>query len=78
MIRKFGTKAVHSGTNPVGGGVNTPMYSYLRHIISLRIRYAGWAAGALNTHSSIVPIVKCKLGSGSTAKLRGVRRRRRW
>ena len=24
--KQFATKAVHSGTNPIGGGVNTPVF----------------------------------------------------
>ncbi len=28
-LGRFGTKAVHSGTNPVGGGVNTPVFLIL-------------------------------------------------
>ena len=46
--KKFGTKAVHSGTNPVGGGVNTPVFlSSTYHLTE--DRYAGWAAGAQHT-----------------------------
>jgi|TARA_B110000438_G_scaffold295_1_gene346 cystathionine beta-lyase/cystathionine gamma-synthase len=43
--KKFATKAVHSGTNPIGGGVNTPVFlSSTYHLTEER--YAGWAAGA--------------------------------
>ena len=46
--KKFGPKAVHSGTNPVGGGVNTPVFlSSTYHLTE--DRYAGWAAGAQHT-----------------------------
>jgi len=46
--KRFGTKAVHSGTNPVGGGVNTPVFlSSTYHLTD--DRYAGWAAGAQHT-----------------------------
>ncbi len=46
--KKFGTKAVHSGTNPIGGGVNTPVFlSSTYHLTE--DRYAGWAAGAQHT-----------------------------
>ena len=44
----FATKAVHSGTNSVGGGVNTPVFlSSTYHLTDER--YAGWAAGAQHT-----------------------------
>ncbi len=43
--KKFATKAVHSGTNAIGGGVNTPVFlSSTYHLTEER--YAGWAAGA--------------------------------
>ena len=43
--KQFATKAVHSGTNPIGGGVNTPVFlSSTYHLTDER--YAGWAAGA--------------------------------
>lgn len=46
--KKFGTKAVHSGTNQIGGGVNTPVFlSSTYHLTE--DRYAGWAAGAQHT-----------------------------
>jgi len=46
--KKFATKAVHSGTNPIGGGVNTPVFlSSTYHLTEER--YAGWAAGAQHT-----------------------------
>ena len=46
--KKFGTKAIHSGTNPIGGGVNTPVFlSSTYHLTD--DRYAGWAAGAQHT-----------------------------
>ncbi len=47
-VGRFATKAVHSGTNPVGGGVNTPVFlSSTYHLTE--DRYAGWAAGAQHT-----------------------------
>ena len=46
--KKFATKAVHSGTNSVGGGVNTPVFlSSTYHLTDER--YAGWAGGAQHT-----------------------------
>ena len=46
--KKFATKAVHSGTNPIGGGVNTPVFlSSTYHLTEER--YAGWAGGAQHT-----------------------------
>ena len=46
--KKFATKAIHSGTNPIGGGVNTPVFlSSTYHLTDER--YAGWAAGAQHT-----------------------------
>ena len=43
--KKFATKAVHSGTNPIGGGVSTPVFlSSTSHLTEER--YAGWASGA--------------------------------
>jgi len=45
---KFATKVIHSGTNPVGGGINTPIFlSSTYHLTEER--YAGWAAGAQHT-----------------------------
>jgi len=46
--KRFATKAVHSGTNSVGGGVNTPVFlSSTYHLTDER--YAGWAGGAQHT-----------------------------
>ena len=46
--KKFATKAVHSGTNAIGGGVNTPVFlSSTYHLTDEA--YAGWAAGAQHT-----------------------------
>ena len=46
--KKFATKAIHSGTNPIGGGVNTPVFlSSTYHLTDER--YEGWAAGAQHT-----------------------------
>lgn len=46
--KKFGTNAIHSGTNPIGGGVNTPVFLSSTYHLSDE-RYAGWAAGAQHT-----------------------------
>ena len=46
--KKFATQAIHSGTNPIGGGVNTPVFlSSTYHLTDER--YEGWAAGAQHT-----------------------------
>ncbi|RJU83480.1 MAG: PLP-dependent transferase [Candidatus Poseidoniales archaeon] len=46
--KKFATRAIHSGTNPIGGGVNTPVFlSSTYHLTDER--YEGWAAGAQHT-----------------------------
>ena len=46
--KRFATKAVHSGTNAIGGGVNTPVFlSSTYHLTDEA--YAGWAAGAQHT-----------------------------
>ena len=46
--RKFATKAVHSGTNPIGGAINTPIFLSSTYHLTPE-RYAGWAAGAQHT-----------------------------
>jgi len=44
----FATKSVHSGTNPIGDAVNTPVFLSSTYRLT-EDRYAGWAAGAQHT-----------------------------
>jgi len=45
---RFATKSVHSGTNPIGDAVNTPVFLSSTYKLTEE-RYAGWAAGAQHT-----------------------------
>jgi cystathionine beta-lyase/cystathionine gamma-synthase len=45
---RFATKSVHSGTNPIGDAVNTPIFLSSTYKLTDE-RYAGWAAGAQHT-----------------------------
>tara|TARA_B100001113_G_scaffold199955_1_gene163812 strand:+ start:60 stop:1262 length:1203 start_codon:yes stop_codon:yes gene_type:complete len=45
---RFATKSVHSGTNPIGDAVNTPVFLSSTYRLT-EDRYAGWAAGAQHT-----------------------------
>jgi cystathionine beta-lyase/cystathionine gamma-synthase len=47
-VGRFATKAVHSGTNQIGGGVNTPVFLSSTYRLT-DDRYEGWAAGAQHT-----------------------------
>jgi cystathionine beta-lyase/cystathionine gamma-synthase len=46
--KKFGTNAVHSGTQHIGDAVNTPIFLSSTYKLTEE-RYAGWAAGAQHT-----------------------------
>ena len=46
--KKFGTRAVHSGTQHIGDAVNTPVFLSSTYKLTDE-RYAGWAAGAQHT-----------------------------
>jgi len=45
---RFGTRAVHSGTQHIGDAVNTPIFQSSTYKLTEE-RYAGWAAGAQHT-----------------------------
>jgi cystathionine beta-lyase/cystathionine gamma-synthase len=46
--RRFGTKAIHSGTKRIEGAINTPVFQSSTYELNPE-RYAGWASGAQHT-----------------------------